>query len=549
MTDPAFVGHIVLDVPAQEPTLRFDQIGRALATIVRTSPPRFAVGIFGGWGSGKSTLMDEIKRQLVESGHFVVDFNAWRYEREPHLIVPLLDTIRDGLATWAVKPGVTAGNAEKLKNIARRVGQVVRALVRAASVDIGLPGAVSISVDPGKALDEMTDAHDVAGSPQSLYFAAFKELTSAFAEVRDAGVDRIVVMVDDLDRCLPEQALTVLESMKLFFDMLGFVFVVGLDENVVKSAVRTKFAVMAPGSDDPHETQLERDYLKKIFQVPYTLPAMMSGQLDDLLRWLYQHGGIEGAQQQDLRDRVSRYLDYVGTDGRLNPREVKRFINAYTLSRMIRSDLDADTLLALQTMDFRTDWDVLYDNVLLSEPDIFAQALSNFVDNRDDHAFEDLWPQVGVLSAELAAFLRSPEAAGLRRPDLAGYVSFLETTRTAQSWVTEAMRDVGVLRAQVRAVGPTFVFGTEAAREVAGAINAALRRLIGYEPTVAGLAGPLARLQALAAELAPPTALGDDRSSAEAAGRADRWRADASAQTDAIQQALRVVRRATRFAS
>src|SRR6266700_2951662 len=146
-----FVGHIVLDVPAENPTLRFDQIAHALATIVQTSPPRFAIGVFGGWGSGKSTLMDEIQRLLVGRGTIVVQFNAWRYEREPHLIVPLLDTIRAGLAAWANRHGAGA-NAEKIRAIARRVGRVVRALVRATSVDIGVPGAVSISVDPGKAL-------------------------------------------------------------------------------------------------------------------------------------------------------------------------------------------------------------------------------------------------------------------------------------------------------------------------------------------------------------------------------------------------------------
>jgi predicted KAP-like P-loop ATPase len=41
-------------------------------------------------------------------------------------------------------------------------------------------------------------------------------------------VAKIVIFVDDLDRCLPDNALDVIESMKLFFDLPGFVFVVGL---------------------------------------------------------------------------------------------------------------------------------------------------------------------------------------------------------------------------------------------------------------------------------------------------------------------------------
>jgi hypothetical protein len=297
-------------------------------------------------------------------------------------------------------------------------------------------------------------------------------------------------MVDDLDRCLPQQALTVLESMKLFFDMPGFVFVVGLDEHVVESAVRSKFALSPLASEGSRDTQLERDYLKKIFQVPYTLPTMVPDQLDDLLDWLYKSGELTTQQQDDLRNRVSRYLGYVAQDGRLNPREVKRFVNAHTLSRMIRPDLDSDAMLALQTLEFRVEWEVFCDSVVLAEPDIFSGAFGRFVAG-DDHAFEDIWPEVGVLPRELLSFLRSPEASALQRPDLGRYVSFLETTRTAQGWVTDAMRDVGLLRAHIRAVRPNMQFGSQAARDIAVNLMDVVYRLSGYQTTVVGLSGPL----------------------------------------------------------
>ena len=187
-----FVGHTVLDVPAEHPTLKFGQIAQALATIVMASEPRFTVGVFGGWGSGKSTLMDEIERLVPQQHAIVVRFNAWRYEREPHLIVPLLDTIRAALSEWSARPENSGAAGEQVKDIARRIGSVVRALVRATSLNIGLPGAVSFTVEPGKALDEMS-AHpdDAAASPQSLYYGAFQELTAAFAECnREPFTDR-----------------------------------------------------------------------------------------------------------------------------------------------------------------------------------------------------------------------------------------------------------------------------------------------------------------------------------------------------------------------
>ena len=91
---------ILIDSPSEKPSLGFAATASALAQIIRDSPPRFAVGIFGDWGSGKTTLMDEIRRKLAETV-VSVEFNAWRYEREPQLLIPLLDTVRGALVGWA----------------------------------------------------------------------------------------------------------------------------------------------------------------------------------------------------------------------------------------------------------------------------------------------------------------------------------------------------------------------------------------------------------------------------------------------------------------
>ena len=99
---------ILLDSPTKSPALGYHDIGRGLATIISESEPRFAVGIFGGWGTGKTTLMSAIKAALPTSSLVVVDFNAWRFEREPQLLIPLLDTIRAALVEWSDAHGPDA---------------------------------------------------------------------------------------------------------------------------------------------------------------------------------------------------------------------------------------------------------------------------------------------------------------------------------------------------------------------------------------------------------------------------------------------------------
>jgi hypothetical protein len=221
--------------------------------------------------------------------------------------------------------------------------------------------------------------------------------------------------MDEIDRCLPGQALTVLESMKLFFDMPGFVFVVGLDERVVKSAVRTKF------------------------------------------------------EQQ---------------------------------------------------------------------PDSAGREL-------------ELWPGIGVLPLELSQFLRSPEAEALAESsDLGGYVSLLETTSTTQSWIKDAMRDVGHLRRHIRGVRPPLRFGSTSARDIAEQIKDILGRLATYQ-SGAGAAGPeypLEKLRSLVKVLAP-SMTGETQPEETKPEQLDHWREDAAAQTDALQEQLRLIRRSSAFAA
>jgi hypothetical protein len=544
--DTPYIGHILPDTPADEPVFGFIQIAGALAQIIQQSEPRFAVGIFGGWGSGKSTLMNAIARQIDPERAIVVQFNAWRYEREPHLVLPLLDTIRESLSTWAAR--CPTPDKEKVESIAGRVGKVVRAFASGLSAEVGVPGAVTLTFDVEKALDTLNPqrASDDAGAPQSLYYAAFQELNAAFKEVQQTAVSRIIVFVDDLDRSLPGSALTVLESMKLFFDMPGFVFVVGLDEQVILRAVSSKFAYGNSMSEDTRrDTKLE--YTQKIFQVPYTLPSVALEDLDELLQLLQRTGGLSESQRADLGTRIRKYLPYVMAEGHINPREVKRFVNAYTLQRMTRPELDPDTVLALQALDFRPDWEDVYD-MLLAQPNDFVDALGQYRGG-DLHAFQNLWPTLPGLPADLVSYLRSSDAAPLTASgDLERYVSSLTSARTAAPWLKEAIRDIGQLRKVVRRLPAELKFGNTAAEEAAEEMRRVLSRFNRHTyPAEASnsLRPNLRRLKQLVDQLAPPGASEPADTSPK---QVEEWKAQAHQTIDALHEEVKILRRSSAFA-
>ena len=468
---------ILLDTPARRLSPETTALAEAFARIIEESAPRFAIGIFGGWGSGKTTLMQAIESKLNRDVSIVVQFNAWRFEREEHLLVPLLDSVRVSLATWAnSRPATTEAEktrAERVRTVARRIGRVVRAFGSGLSGEVGV-GAAKVKLDAGKVIDALGDPdQDDAVRPQSLYFAGFQELAAALEVFAGDGAARIVVFVDDLDRCLPSNALQVLESMKLFFDLPGFVFVVGLDEQVVQRAVRSKLGDdgrESTGDANADAARFGRDYVKKIFQVPYTVTPALAEQLGGLLETMCADAEIEGKQLTDLTGPVKQFLTHVAVDGRINPREVKRFINAYTLQMLVRPGLDRATVLALQTITFRDDWAATYGALVADAPRV-TEAMKRHRDG-DMDALDDLWPATTPIPPDLLRFVRSDQATPLvSGENLDRYLFSLQSARGSNPELIRGLGHVARLQRLIREVADVDALGDTESRRIAREID------------------------------------------------------------------------------
>jgi KAP family P-loop domain len=468
VTQPYQTFRVLLDGPSDDPRLGFDVYARAIADIIRHSRPQFAVGIFGDWGSGKTTLMRTIARELEPEAATIVPvwFNAWRYEREDHLIVPMLDVLREEVLAWNGRHG----GANAVTEAASKFGRAARAILRGLTLKGAVPG-FEASLDVGKVIGDGEDPV----RPASFYHAAFADMRAATEQFSEGGARRIVVFVDDLDRCLPTNALQVLESMKLFFDFTGFVFVVGLDQRVIERSIEAKYqagspaaapqvVVTAPGDSRAsavRQEQLEApvsgaEYIKKLFQVPFTLPRVGTSQLPDLLMALRTGAQLATDQWNDLDQVVRPHLNYLSDRDFLNPREVKRLINAYTLQLKLLGprlgpQLSAHTVLAIQLMGFRSDWSALYE-VLVSDHQGFQLELQQVL--RTPGAPAVIGDESEPIPQSFLSYMRGPGAELLGRGDLGAYVSSAEQTRGTESGSLVARQAIRDLRRILRAVTP-----------------------------------------------------------------------------------------------
>jgi len=203
-----------------------------------------------------------------------------------------------------------------------------------------------------------------------------RQFRAEFAKMLcESDIKTLVVLIDDLDRCSPDRIIENLEAIKLFLNVPNTAFVIGADRRIIRQAVawryRDTLKASADGQTDPSE-RLVDDYLEKLIQIPYRLPRLSPSEIETYLTLLFCKRHLDTAlfnrvceesRNQRSKDRYCAFaqtnaLDVLkgislppkfSEDLRIgagiatqvtdvlqgNPRQVKRFLNAFFLRRKL----------------------------------------------------------------------------------------------------------------------------------------------------------------------------------------------------------------------
>jgi hypothetical protein len=352
----------------------FEAYAEAIAAAIRGgSPPQFTVGIYGSWGSGKSSLLNAIRAELAKDPEVLtVPFDAWRYERADHIVVPMLNAI------YHASPEL------KDKKLTDKVRSALASVVRSVTISFG-----PISMDPGALLDADAPDEGYAAALNSAYVRPYLDMKAIGGAL---GKRRIVVLVDDLDRCSPDKVVSLLEAINLVLDVPGFVFVLALDYDVLVRAVAAKY---------PHASG--HVFIEKMVQVPFRVPRL------DIQAEVFIQELVPGWKPPagSLPDDFSDIAFDVATLGlEANPRQVKRFINSFLLLLRIAGmrGVRTNPRLIAGLVGLQLRWPAEYQDL--------ADAVYS----------EDSDPLAGLISADQAELARyakaffapAPTAEGLR---------------------------------------------------------------------------------------------------------------------------------------
>jgi hypothetical protein len=333
------------------------------------------VGVFGDWGSGKSTVM-RLARERLERDETVlcVHFNGWLFEGYEDAKAAILGTILDKLADERgakAKAGALFNSLVQKVNWLRLAGWGGKALMLAHGVppiDLAL-----LSGFVQKAPEIAEDVVQKAPGGEDNVRRTIRDFEKDFRELLEkTGVRSVVVFVDDLDRCLPTTIIETLEAIRLFVFVPGMAFVIAADERLVRRAVQQHF----PGVETATEVapnypsrDVGREYLEKLIQVPVHVPPLSRAEIATYVNMLFAQPHLNADDFASFCERVRDGLAVaVGNDvvfalgnaeallgrkvdGQLaedlalaaqlgdvlaasvhgNPRQTKRFLNALTL--------------------------------------------------------------------------------------------------------------------------------------------------------------------------------------------------------------------------
>jgi formylglycine-generating enzyme required for sulfatase activity len=332
---------ILSDQPADEDQLNFSPYAKTLADIVAdpgTDTP-LTIGVFGGWGQGKTSLMRMVQRRLEATAGSdfpvrAVWFNAWLYSHQPALWRALISRVLDGVRGFDTLGDAAQAELRQLET--RLYGAATPAGGHLTLPNGALAGLKSAALPPLMGLEllrlqaQRAGEEQVAARLEALIadveesealtrrdqIAALDDFRRQFEAIsRQCIVDhgRLAVFVDDLDRCLPDKAVEVLEAVKLFLDVPGCVFVLGIARQVIEEGIRVRYA--------DYQAELDgAQYLEKIIQIPFALPPIAPEAVADY---------VKRVTGESLPHDRCETVFAVGLEP--NPRRIKRTLNIFLL--------------------------------------------------------------------------------------------------------------------------------------------------------------------------------------------------------------------------
>ncbi len=365
------------------------------------------VGVFGDWGSGKSSIMRMLESKFQNDDKILtIYFNSWLFEGYEDAKISILENI---ILELSKHEHLSSQAKRKILGLLSRIDYMKIASDGIKKygkniIDIIATGGIGTAIEAGFSMlnkEKIEEISKEGFSDFDKYIKEEQENTSKttiksfkedFAELISlTDFDSVVIFIDDLDRCMPERVVDTLEAIKLFLSVNKTAFVIGADERILKHSISMHLQLHTFNNDSSYlydSEQIVTDYIEKLIQVPYHIPKMSPAEIESYINLLFCSIKLEN---EELKKIYEKYLEFRKSDfytafslGHIkdivsldqkedlsrmlqishqmslmitnvlkgNPRQIKRFLNTFVLRKKLAqvANLNIDDFILIKLM-------------------------------------------------------------------------------------------------------------------------------------------------------------------------------------------------------
>ena len=258
------------------------------------------IGVFGDWGSGKSSIMETLKvrydeEHKTDKSIVCLQFNGWIFEGYDDAKAALISSILECFQNRKSFGQKTVNKARKLAksvNWMRVLGFGVKNIATPL-ISASLTGGATLAPqifnwfqnlisDPKQIAEKIKDV-DIDDIRKKYFkenpsisieeqYQMVRQFRQDFKELLDeAKIQKLIILIDDLDRCLPDRIIDNLEAIKLFLNVENTAFVIGADPRIVRDAIRHRYKELISRDENSENGRVVIDYLENLSRslIPY----------------------------------------------------------------------------------------------------------------------------------------------------------------------------------------------------------------------------------------------------------------------------------------
>jgi len=284
------IRHTVIEIESGNPfgncKLDREKYSRVLTNIVNEYPEGFVLAINNKWGTGKTTFIRMWEQSLKDNEHKTIYFNAWENDFENNPLVALMGELK-ALTKKSTEPEFKSV-LKKAAILSKHAIPILAQAVADRYIDTKEIKEAIVGATKGLADVFENDVNEYAAKKKSI--RDFRTSLSHFIANTNEGKP-LIFIIDELDRCRPNYAVSILEQIKHFFTVPNIVFVLSIDKEQLGNAVRGVY-----GSD-----RIDADeYLKRFIDIEYSIPEP---EKDTFHKYLYSFFGFDDFLEKETRKK------------------------------------------------------------------------------------------------------------------------------------------------------------------------------------------------------------------------------------------------------